>query len=255
MRNALKRQLFLMLAVFSIFAAAPAVAAPTPAAADSCQTDCLRVYSIKTYTYLAPDAQANVQIVDEDVSLIKGAVVHGRWTLPDGTIFDQYDIIGVRGRAEMKLYTDQVGTVTFTVVDVTLAGYTFDAAGSNLLSVSIDIGDPVSDPDPDPTVCATDCLTVDSLTMSERRGDVRALATVVDEDGAAINGVSVDATWTLPDGATETQSLTTNRKGRARFAVSAEAAGSYSITIDDVSLDGFSFVTEGSVLSGTITVD
>jgi len=253
MRISVRKQLLVLLALGALLTAAPAAVSTQPTAAQ-CQSNCLQVFSIKMYNYVSADAQGNVQIVDENGSLIRGAVVHGVWTLPDGTTQDQYANIGVRGRAEFRLYTDQSGTVTLTVVDATLAGYAFDPAGSNLLSASIDIVGSVPPP-PDPGVCTTDRLTVSSIDMSARGKSVRATVQIHDENGSSVSGVSVDATWTLPDGSTVGQTLSTNRRGKARLSVPVAGPGDYTVAVNDATLAGYTFVVDGSVLTATYTVN
>ncbi len=249
MHRRLRRPLLLLLSIVAALAvAAPAAGAAEPAA-PACETDCLRVYSIKNYTYLGPDAEAHVKVVDEHGGAIRGAVVYGIWTLPDGTTLGRYDMIGTRLRAEFPLYTDQGGTATFTVAGITKAGYTFDPAGSALLSISVDLGDPTP---PQPEPCVVNCTSVARINMSERGDNVRAVARVVDENGDAVVRAMVAATWTLPDGTEVTQALKTNKRGKARFKVPAADAGVYTITINDVTFTGLTY--EADVTNSSYTV-
>jgi hypothetical protein len=136
----------------------------------------------------------------------------------------------------------------FEVANITLAGYTFDPGGGAPTTISIDIGEPS-------TGCTVDCVSISSLKMSERKGDVRALVMAVDEAGAPIGKATVAATWTLPDGSVVSRSLTTNRKGKARLSVSAADVGTYSVSIDGVTATGLTFDPDASVLTGSLTVD
>ncbi len=80
-----------------------------------------------------------VKLIDDEgtASGARSAVVHVVWTRPDGTTFDQYDVIGTRLR-EFGLYTAGApGTYTHTVAGVTKTGYTFDPDSSSILSESI----------------------------------------------------------------------------------------------------------------------
>ena len=104
----------------------------------SCSVNCLRVYSIKMYDF-GTTISGHVVVVDENGGRIFGAVVHAVWTKPDGSTQDQYDMIGVRGRAEFPLYASVSGQYTLTVVGITKDGYTFDPANSALLSSSINV--------------------------------------------------------------------------------------------------------------------
>lgn len=62
------------------------------------------------------------------------------------------------------------------------------------------------------------------------------------------------ATWTLPDGSTVSQPLTTNRRGNARLSVPAADVGTHSVTIDDVTATGLTFDPDASVSTGSLTV-
>ena len=252
MHRRLRRPLLLLLSIVAALAVAAPAAGAAEAASPACEADCLRVYSIKNYTYLGPDAEAHVKVVDEYGGAIRGAVVYGVWTLPDGTTLGRYDMIGTRLRAEFPLYTDQGGTATFTVAGITKAGYTFDPAGSALLSISADLGDPAPPPPPQPELCVVECVSVGRITMSERGGDVRAVARVVDEDGDAVVKAVVAATWTLPGDTEVTQTLSTNKRGKARFEIPAAATGVYTITINDVTFAGLTY--EPDVTSNSYTV-
>jgi len=235
------------LAAATLLAVAVPVAG-TATAAPACGTNCLRVFSIKTYTYLGPTVEAHVKVVDENGGNVRGAVVTGVWTQPDGSQLSRNDILGTRLRAEFPLNSDQSGRFTFEVANITLAGYTFDPKGGAATTVSIDIGEPS-------TGCSVDCVSIASIKMSERKGDVRALVVAEDETGAAIRNAMVSATWTLPDGSTVTQSLSTNRKGKARLSVPVNDVGTYSVTIDDVSATGLTFDPDAGVLTGVLVID
>ncbi len=251
MHQRLRRPLLLLLSIFAVLAVAAPAAGAEPAA-PNCETDCLRVYSIKNYTYLGPDAEAHVKVVDEHGGAIRGAVVYGVWTLPDGTTLGRYDVIGTRLRAEFPLSTDQGGTATFTVAGISKAGYTFDPAGSTLLSISVDLGAPAPPPPPEPEPCAVDCVSVARINMSERGNNVRAVARVVDENGDAVVKAVVAATWTLPGDTEVTQTLRTNKRGKARFEIPAAATGVYPITINAVTYAGLTY--EADVTSNSYTV-
>jgi len=233
-------------AVTLLGVAVPAAGAAS-AAPPHCRTKCLRVFSIKTYTYLGPTVEAHVQVVDENGGAVRGAVVNGVWTEPDGSQLSRYGVLGTRLRAEFPLYSDQSGTFTFEVADITLAGYIFDPGGSALLSASVDIGQPTAG-------CTVDCVSIASIKMSARQGDARAAVTAVDETGTAVRQATVAARWTLPDGSTVDQSVVTNRKGKVLLSVPASQPGRYSVTIDGVSASGLTFDPDTGVTTGSITV-
>lgn len=233
-------RLMLTIVALSMFMVPVAQAAPTPKG--HCAQDCLRVYSITLYTYLGPTVEAHVKVVDENGGGARGAVVHGEWTLPDGTTVDGYSMLGTRMRAEFPVTSNQTGTFTFTVLGITKAGYTFDPGGSALLSKSIDIGGASSG-------CALDCVTATSIDMFSRKGHVIADVTAVDQNGDGVRGASITATWTLPDGTAVTQTASANKRGRARFDVQAGPFGTYTITIEAMTAAGHTYVT--GVTSGS----
>jgi len=206
------------------------------------------------YDYLPnEDVTAIVQIVDELGGGVRSAVIHGVWTLPDGSTLDQYAVTGTRLRGEFGLNTTQTGMFTFTVAGVTKTGYTFDPVGSAILSNSITIGDSGGGGGSDG--CTVDCLEVTSIRMSVRRGDVRATATVVDENNAKVASPTVEGTWTLPDGSTVAQTVTASKKGKAKFSVPVGGSGDYTFTVDNVTHDGDTYDPTTGVTSNTITVD
>lgn len=75
---------------------------------------------------------------------------------------------------------------------------------------------------------------------------------VRDQTGYGAGGATVTATWTFPDGTTREVSDTTSDDGWAWFKLSGAKNGWYTLTVDEVVLDGYRFDSEGSVLSGTI---
>jgi len=77
------------------------------------------------------------QILDEHQEAATYAAVYGEWELPDGSTQPAYeDFVGLDGTARFELIGKVGklgrGTYTFRVIDVQLAGHTFDAAGSLL---------------------------------------------------------------------------------------------------------------------------
>jgi len=77
------------------------------------------------------------QILDEHQQAATYAAVYAEWVLPDGTTQPAFeDFVGLDGTARFELIGKvgklQRGTYTFRVIDVQLAGHTFDAAGSVL---------------------------------------------------------------------------------------------------------------------------
>lgn len=71
--------------------------------------------------------------------------------------------------------------------------------------------------------------------------------TVLDENLGAINGATVRATWTLPDGSTLDQATSTSGSGQAKFQLSGDG-GLYRLTVTDISKDGYVFDVRHSIL-------
>ncbi|MEZ5541261.1 MAG: PKD domain-containing protein [Pseudomonadota bacterium] len=132
--------LLVLLALFAI--------ASTNAQAQTCASNCLRVYSIDL-TDLGSSIGGVVKFIDENGSATssRSSVAHVLWTRPDGSTFDQYALIGTRLRAEFSLSTAGVpGVYSLTVVDVVKIGYTFDPDNSSITSRSIAIGSAANAP-------------------------------------------------------------------------------------------------------------
>ena len=107
-----------------------------------------------------------------------------------------------------------------------------------------------------PGACTLDCLRITGISLGarEKRGivTVTGKVKVQDEAGAKIQSADVDAIWTLPDGSTQTQLITTNRKGEARFEVSG-GNGTYTLTVMNIARTGMNYDPDNSVLSGSVT--
>lgn len=91
-----------------------------------------------------------------------------------------------------------------------------------------------------------------SFSYRHRNGEVTHTATVLvtDENLGPISGATVDATWTLADGTTITQSTTTSGRGEATFKASGVYGTRFILTIDNISLSGFTFDPIHSELVG-----
>jgi len=136
---------------------------------------------------------------------------------------------------------------------------------SGTLSVSMGISYPTGDPGPTPTPTPTPTATptpppteehvlrVTGIDLSAGRRNVTATVHVLDELDQVIAGASVQATWTLPNGNQQSVSAQTNAAGEVEFQLNnARRRGTYTFTVEDVSLDGFGFDAENSTLSASI---
>ncbi len=77
--------------------------------------------------------------------------------------------------------------------------------------------------------------------------------TVQDSAGARVRNATVSITWTLPGGATVTDSADSNRSGLAFFDLTG-ATGRYTLTINNIVVPGYTFDAKNSMLSKRILV-
>lgn len=322
-----------LLAAFSTFS--------NTASAASCSINCLRVYSM-TLSDLGNTIGGIVKLTDETGSGggARSTVVHGLWTRPDGSVLDQYAVIGTRLRAQFSLYTAATpGTYTLTVVDATKAGYTFDSKNSSVLSTSITVGEAQNQPpiaisnadvvsgsaplmvtfdsigstDPDGAIlsyawdfgdgdssteetiihtytsvgsftasmtvtdnlgatasssntitvtesnagCISNCMSVDNIALSykSKKGKIKGLVSLFDENDDPVGSAEVHARWTLPDGSTVDQTRNVRANLKARFTLKATAVGRYTLSVVEVIEQGHTFDADASnVLTGSIDI-
>jgi probable HAF family extracellular repeat protein len=102
--------------------------------------------------------------------------------------------------------------------------------------------------------CKGDCMQSSialSATARRRRVRVRAQVTIADLDGNRLSGATVLAHWTPPSGATVVAIGETDSLGLARFSIS-KGRGTYTYTIDDVTLTGYTYDRENSEVTESI---
>jgi probable HAF family extracellular repeat protein len=108
-----------------------------------------------------------------------------------------------------------------------------------------------------PPECSFHCLrsTAINLTAKVSRGlaTVKGQVTVRDENGAPIPQALIVATWTLPNGTTQSQNAWTNSKGLALFSTSL-SRGTYTLKVENIVKSLYTFNPSKSVLSKGITV-
>ncbi len=136
------RSFFFLLLILPAF---PLSAATTAA----CVGDCLHVPAIDlsaaslSQGLTRISAQARVLDQNGNASSARGAVVHGVWTRPNGSTFDQYAVVGNRLRVEFRLHTvGEYGEYRFSIVDVNKAGYGFDTSAGGALETSLALVNP-----------------------------------------------------------------------------------------------------------------
>jgi hypothetical protein len=92
------------------------------------------------------------------------------------------------------------------------------------------------------------------LTATKVKGKRTVTGQVLVRDQTAYGaaGAIVTATWTFPDGTSRQVTDDTTDDGWAWFQLTGAKGGYYTLTVNDVSLDGYRFDLENSVLSGTL---
>jgi len=124
---------------------------------------------------------------------------------------------------------------------------------SGTLSVSMAISYPTSPPPPPPPPPDDELIHVTGIDLTVKKKNVNATVNVQDEQGANVSGAVVSATWTLPNGSSVSVSGQTDSQGNVSFAQQKERRrGTYTLTINTVTLDGSVFDEENSVLSNSI---
>jgi hypothetical protein len=93
------------------------------------------------------------------------------------------------------------------------------------------------------------------LTASKDKGQraITALVQVQNEQDLAAPAATVAATWTFPDGTSQAVQDVTSSSGYAYFQLSGRLSrGTYTLTIDDVTLADYAFDQANSVLIATV---
>ena len=108
-------------------------------------------------------------------------------------------------------------------------------------------------PDPPTTENKTRVISI-NLTTKKIRGErqVEGFVKVVDEENNSVQGANVVAHWTFPDGSTQLVEDITSSTGNAYFGLINIPRGKYSLTIEDVVLEGHTFDSENSILTKSI---
>jgi hypothetical protein len=127
-----------------------------------------------------------------------------------------------------------------------LVDYSFDYL-SGRLSVSMSISYPRTDP------VRIKMTHIDSIDLRTQRRSIIGSVKVLDDLNWNAAGARVVATWTLPDNSIRQVSAVTDGFGEASFELKkAKRKGTYTLTIEDVVLDGFTFDRVNSVLNASI---
>ena len=106
---------------------------------------------------------------------------------------------------------------------------------------------------PEPVALSTRVTDIE-LSSSKKKGrrTVRALVQVRDQDDFAAAGATLTATWTDPNGVSQTVVDVTSLSGYGYFEVQGAQRGTYTLTINSVSLEDYEFDADASVLSASV---
>lgn len=100
-----------------------------------CTANCMSVDQISLrYRKKSGAITAQVWIYDENSNLVKNAGVRAVWTLPDGSMVDDYSETNSRSRAKFTRTATGPGDYVLTIVEVVKDGFTFDPENSNVLT-------------------------------------------------------------------------------------------------------------------------
>ncbi|MCU7843188.1 MAG: PKD domain-containing protein [Candidatus Thiodiazotropha sp. (ex Monitilora ramsayi)] len=124
-------------------------------------------------------------------------------------------------------------TATLTVVD--------DLGASSRSSIVIKVNEPTVTTVT--TACQYQCASVKKYKL-EYKSDknlIRGFVWLQDENGNILYDATVDATWTLPDGSTVAQTKANGSRKRVVFKMPANAYGTYTLTVIDVSKSGYTY--------------
>lgn len=179
-------------------------------------------------------------------------------------------VVGQLGQSASRafLYTDEAGLKDLNVlIDQSLGwvllgafdindagqivGYGFNNFTQTTHAVRLQ---PTSTP---PLECSFHCLrsTAINLTAKVARGvaTVKGQVTVRDENGTPVPQALIVATWTLPNGTTQSQNAWTDNKGLALFSTSL-GRGTYTLKVENIVKSLYTFNPSKSILSKSITV-
>lgn len=106
---------------------------------------------------------------------------------------------------------------------------------------------------PPPPPPPDDLVRVSDISMALAGRNITALVQMTDQNGNAVSGATVEATWTFPNGSTAMLTGVSNGNGQVTFTVQ-KAKGTHTLTITNVSLTGFTFDPDNSVLMQSLTV-
>jgi hypothetical protein len=107
-------------------------------------------------------------------------------------------------------------------------------------------------PPPTSTLLRSTSITLSAKPQRNGTVTVTGVVAVKDGNGAAVSGATVAATWTLPNGAPQSQTATTGGSGNATFSTKSDR-GTYKLTVTTISKTGYTFDAANSILTKSIT--
>lgn len=156
---------------------------------------------------------ATVTVTNGDGGVETSAIVQGKWTLPDNSIFSRYEYSDRKGKASFSTAAVGDGIYSFEILTLTKSGFVWDKGGSETLA-AFTLGDgPANQP---PVAFFTD--------------NCNALSCVFDASASSDpDGSIVAYTWTFGDGGTASG---------VNPSHVYSAAGSYPLTLTVTDDDG-----------------
>ncbi len=86
---------------------------------------------------------------------------------------------------------------------------------------------------------------VKSITLKfQPNGQIAGTVRIIDDDNNGVAGASVSVVWTGPEGFYKEQTAQTTKPGTARFRVKVQDSGTYTLSVVNVSLDGWLYDPE-----------
>jgi hypothetical protein len=113
---------------------------------------------------------------------------------------------------------------------------------------------PAPTPTPPPTANSlrSASISLSADLQAKRNVVVTGLVVVRDQKGSTVSGATVATSWKLPNGATQNQTGNTGTNGAAGFTIKA-GAGTYMVTVTNISKPGYIFDAANSTLTKSIT--
>jgi hypothetical protein len=182
---------------------------------------------------------------------------HELWrvTLPaeDPTVFNSAlgtfgfnQFVTARSRFTADGQTAYVMTATATGDNNTSRSFVYSLNASNGTS-------PTPTPTPTPTTALrSTSINLSGTLMKNNQVSVNGIVAVKDASGVAVPGATVAATWTKPNGTTQSQTASSDTNGGSNFNTKG-GRGTYTLKVNNITKTGYTFDKTSSVLSKSIT--